>query len=212
MATIGNLRFDPAHAEQLAAWNGDEGEYWAAHADRFDRALAKYQKSFMAAARIGDQDNVLDVGCGTGETTMDAARIARTGSVLGVDLSAAMLAVACERVERAGLTNVAFVQADAQIHAFQPESFDVVLGRTSAMFFADKPVAFANLSRAPRSDGRLALLVWRPAAANEWIREITSALAAGRQLPDPPPEGPQPFSMGDPDLTRQWLTAAGSAT
>lgn len=211
MTSTKHLHVDPGHAEQLAAWDGDEGAYWAAHADRFERSLAGYQEAFMSAGRIERGSRVLDIGCGAGGSTLDAARLAADGSALGVDLSSAMLGVARDRAERERIGNVDFLQADAQIHPFAPESFDVAIARTSAMFFADKAAAFANIGRALNPGGRLVLLVWQSVPANEWIREIAAALAAGRALPQPPPDGPQPFSLSDPDRTRSQLAAGGFA-
>src|ERR1051325_5111796 len=106
---------DPTNAEQLRAWDGDEGAYWAAHAEHFDRSVAGYHVALMEAAAIGSHERVLDVGCGTGQVDRDAARVATGGSVLGVDLSTAMLAVARRQAAADGLTNVAFEQADAQV-------------------------------------------------------------------------------------------------
>src|SRR5688572_25991891 len=137
MASTGAVRIDPANAEQLRAWDGDEGAYWAANADRYDRAVAAHHGSFLAAAAIGRVDRVLDVGCGTGQLTGDAARAAPAGAALGVDLSSAMLDVGRRRAAAAGLPNVAFEQVDAQVHPFDPASFDVVVSRTGAMFFGD---------------------------------------------------------------------------
>src|SRR5205814_337720 len=70
------VRVDPSNREQAKAWDGGEGEYWAANADRFDRGLATYHHPFMKAAAIGPHERVLDIGCGTGQTTRDAARAA----------------------------------------------------------------------------------------------------------------------------------------
>jgi SAM-dependent methyltransferase len=209
MSTLDAVPVDPTNSAQLRAWDGDEGAYWAAHADHFERGLAAYRPRFFDAAAITGSDQVLDVGCGTGPTTREAARAAARGSVLGVDLSAAMLEVARERAAAEGLTNVRFEQADAQIHAFAPATFDVAIGQTSAMFFGDRAAGLANIARALRPSGRLALLTWQPFAANEWIREFSGALAAGRDLPLPPPDAPSPFSLADPDVVRSVLTAAG---
>lgn len=209
MVSTKQLQVDPAHAEQLAAWDGGEGAYWAAHADRFERSLAGYEEAFLSAGRIEPDSRVLDVGCGTGGSTLDAARLAADGSALGVDLSSAMLDVARRRAEQERIGNVAFLQADAQVHPFAPESFDVAIARTSAMFFADKAAAFANIGRALRPGGRLVLLVWQPVPANEWFREIGAALAAGRARPELPPDGPHPFSLSDPARTRSQLAAGG---
>lgn len=203
------LTVAPSNEEQARAWDGEEGRYWADHADAFDAALRRYTPRFLDAARLSPADRVLDVGCGTGGTAVEAARRVPHGSVLGADLSAAMLEVARLRVMEAGLGNVTFEQVDAQIHSFDPGGFDVVVARTSAMFFGDRPAAFANLARALRPGGRLVLLTWQPVARNEWNQRILGALAAGRDLPVPPPEAPGPFSLSEPAVVRSLLGRTG---
>jgi SAM-dependent methyltransferase len=71
---IGRLRVDPSNAKQAKAWDGDEGAYWAAHAEHFDRTVAAYHLPFLDAAEIGTGDRVLDIGCGTGQTTRAGRR------------------------------------------------------------------------------------------------------------------------------------------
>jgi SAM-dependent methyltransferase len=207
--TTNAVSVDPANREQLRAWDGDEGAYWAVHVDHFDRALDRYDEPFFAAAAIGAADRVLDVGCGTGKTTRDAARAAAAGSVVGVDLSSAMVAVARQRAVDEGIHNVRFEQVDAQIHPFESEAFDVAIGRTSVTFFADRVAGLANISRALRPGGRLVLMTWQQLSHQEWIREFSTALAAGRDLPAPPPEAPGPFTLADPDVIGSVLHAAG---
>jgi SAM-dependent methyltransferase len=163
----------------------------------------------MAAAAIRPTDRVLDVGCGAGQATRDAARAASSGSALGVDLSSKMLEVARRRAVAEGVTNTRFEQADAQVHAFAAGSVDVAISRHGAMFFGDPVAAFRNVGRALRPGGWLTLLTWQPVGANEWIREIATALAAGRQLPTPPPNAPGPFALSDPDRVRAILGDAG---
>jgi SAM-dependent methyltransferase len=204
-----SIEVDPSNPEMARAWDGEEGAYWAEHADRFDESVAGYQRRFLDAAAIEPADRVLDIGCGTGQTTRDAARLAPAGWALGVDLSSRMLTVASQRAEAESLTNVGFEQADAQIHPFEAGSFDVVISRTGAMFFGDPVAAFTNIGSALRPGGRLVLLTWRPLAENEWIREFVTALAAGRDLPSPAPGAPGPFSLADPDRIRRVLTGAG---
>jgi SAM-dependent methyltransferase len=209
MTATSAVPIDPANRGQLAAWDGDEGGYWAEHADRFDRSVAAYHERLLATAGIGDTDRVLDIGCGTGQTTRDAARAATRGAAIGVDLSARMLEVARRRAAEEGMTNASFEQVDAQIHPFPPGAFDVAISRTGAMFFGDLAAAFTNIGRAVAPGGRLVLLTWQPLSANEWIREISGALAAGRDLPAPPPDAPGPFALSEPDRVRSILTAAG---
>ncbi|MFJ9548171.1 class I SAM-dependent methyltransferase [Streptomyces erythrochromogenes] len=202
-------RVDPSNAEQAGAWDGREGAYWAEHADRFDRAIRPYLAHFLAAADVSADDRVLDIGCGTGETTRAAARRASGGRALGVDLSAEMLRVARRRAVAEGTDNAEFVQADAQVHAFPAASFDVAVSRTGTMFFADPVAAFRNIGGALRPGGRLVQLVWQEAAGNEWFLAFTRALAAGRPMTGPPPDAPGPFSLADPDRVRTVLGAAG---
>jgi SAM-dependent methyltransferase len=197
-----------SNADQLRAWDGDEGDYWAQHAEYFDRSVATYHERLLAAAGIAASDRVLDIGCGTGQTTRDAARAAARGSAVGIDLSARMLDHARRRAAEEGVTNASFEQADAQVHRFPPESFDVAISRTGAMFFGDLTAAFTNIGRALVRGGRLVLVAWQPLPANEWIRQISGALAAGRDLPAPPPDATGPFSLSDPDRVRSILTAA----
>jgi len=194
----------PSNAAQLQAWDGTEGDYWAANATRFERSLAGYDGAFFDAAAIRPGDHVLDVGCGTGSTTREAARRASAGTATGVDLSGAMIAVA-----RARGGNARFLRGDAQVHPFPAAGFDVVISRTGAMFFGDRDAAFANLARATRPGGRLALLVWQAVEHNPWIVTITTALAAGRDLPAPPEGAPGPFALADPDRVRRLLAGAG---
>ncbi len=203
------LDVDPTNANQAAAWDGGEGQYWAAQAERFDRSVRPHHERMMARAAIRAEERVLDVGCGNGETACDAARAASQGRVLGVDLSQAMLEVARQRASSAGLANVEFVHADAQVHPFPPGGFDVVLGRCAAMFFGDQPAAFANLARALRPDGRLVLLTWQDVERIEWFHEFMGALAVGRSMPTPPPGAPHPFSLADPERVRGLLGEAG---
>ncbi len=209
MVTTTGIQVHPGNQDQLRAWDGPEGEYWAAEADAFERSVAGYDEAFLDAAEIAPADRVLDVGCGTGATTRAAARRAGRGSVLGVDLSTAMLAAARRRAEAEGLRNVEFLRADAQIHAFGESSFDVAVSRTAVMFFAARVAALANVRRAVRPGGRLALLVWQRPEQNAWFLELTGALAAGRRPPAPPPEAPSPFSMADPAVVLRVLAEAG---
>ncbi|WP_436493728.1 class I SAM-dependent methyltransferase [Actinokineospora sp. HUAS TT18] len=203
----GTLQVHPSNAPQAQAWDGDEGTYWAEHADQFDLAVRDYQSGLLTAADIAAGDQVLDIGCGTGETTRDAARLARDGRAVGVDLSAAMLRVARQRA--AGVANVEFVQADAQVHPFPAAAFDLAVSRTGTMFFADPVSAFGNIGRALRPGGRLVQMVWQSAAGNEWFLSFAQALAAGRPMPAPPPDAPGPFALADPERVHAVLGAAG---
>jgi SAM-dependent methyltransferase len=206
--TADHISVAPSNTEQLKAWDGDEGAYWASHVDYFDRGLARYHRPFLDAAAIERGDHVLDVGCGTGLTTRDSARAASRGSALGIDLSSRMIELAARRAKDEGVANAHFTHGDAQVHEFDVEAFDVAIGRTSAMFFGDPIAAFTNIGRALRPGARLVLLTWQGPEPNEWIREISRALSGGSA--SLPPAGVQgPFSLSEPECITERLDAAG---
>ena len=195
--------------EMAKAWDGDEGDDWTEDADRYDASGARIRRRFLDADLIRSDDRVLDIGCGTGQSSRDAARVAASGFVLGVDLSARMLGLAQERSSAESLVNTQFVQADAQVHPFEQASFDIAISRFGAMFFADRTAAFRNIAGGVRPGGRLALLAWRSLAENEWLIAIRESLAAGRSLPAPPAGAPGPFGLADADRLGPALATAG---
>jgi SAM-dependent methyltransferase len=203
---------DPTpNAEMAENWNGPGGEHWVAHADRHDRALRAYGDDVLAAAGVADVDRVLDVGCGTGQMTRAAARSAPNGSALGVDIGQPMVDEARAQTARdGGPANVAFEQADAQVHPFGVGAFDVVLSRFGVMFFDDPAAAFGNLRMALDLGGRLAFACWQPLEANDWVVVPITGLIDVLGPPElPGPDEPGPFSLADPDRVRTLLTAAG---
>ena len=195
--------------EMARAWDGPEGERWATQATGYDRASARQWRRFLELVPIREADRVLDVGCGSGRSTCEVAHLAPAGAATGVDLSSAMLNVARSRATREGLTNVRFERADAQVHPFEPQAVDLVVSVFGTMFFDDAVAAFRNFRGALAADGRLAILVWRELARNEWVFAVREALAAGRQLPEPPRDAPGPFAFADPDRVREIVDAAG---
>jgi SAM-dependent methyltransferase len=201
-------RVHVSNGEQAAAWNGREGSYWAAHHKAFEASLARYQPAFLSAAAIQRGDRVLDVGCGTGVSTRAAALLASEGGAVGVDLSSEMIDVARRLAEHDGLTNVVFEHADAQVHPFEAEGFDIAISRTGAMFFGDPQAAFGNFRRSLKRGGRLILLTWRRGELQEWTRSFSEALT-GRPPPAPAPGAPGPFSLSDPDHVRALLERSG---
>ena len=123
-----------ANVEMANAWDGEEGDQWTEFADNYDEGMRSIWARFLAANLIATGDRVLDIGCGNGQSSRDAARRATTGSVLGVDLSTSMLAEARRRAVAENVSNVEFLQADAQVHAFVPGGFDNAMSRYGVMF------------------------------------------------------------------------------
>jgi SAM-dependent methyltransferase len=198
------------NVEQAAAWDGPDGQYWAEHQARFDQTIRPHHAGLMAAAAIAAGERVLDIGCGNGLTSRDAARAAGpTGEVVAIDLSGPMLGKAQQLAKDEGLGNIRFEQGDAQVYRFEREAFDVVMSRFGVMFFEDPVAAFTNIAAAVRPGGRLAMLVWQSPSANEWATSLLGPLTMGRDLPTPPPGAPGPFSLGVTDHLGGILTEAG---
>lgn len=195
--------------EQIAFWNGPRGEEWVKEQEAMDRALEPFGRAALERAEPRAGEHAIDVGCGCGATTLAlAAAVGPSGGVVGVDVSAPMLARARERAR--GLAHVTFVEGDAAAHAFERRA-DLVFSRFGVMFFADPAAAFANIRRALKRGGRLAFCCWRDRRENPWV---TIPVAAARkhiaELPPPPgPEEPGPFAFADSARIQRILTSAG---
>jgi SAM-dependent methyltransferase len=155
---------------------------------------------------------VVDLGCGSGRTTLElASRVGPGGEVTGVDITAEMLARARERAARLGTGNIEFVHADVQVHDLGEAQFDAAYSRFGVMFFTDPVAAFANVRRALRPGGVLSFVCWQSVFDNEWMLIPGAAVATvtGSLPPMAGPDEPGPFSLADPGRVRAVLDAAG---
>jgi SAM-dependent methyltransferase len=195
--------------QQIEFWNGDAGKRWVAQQQRLDAMLAGIGAEALKSANAKPGEHVLDVGCGCGETTLQFAQaVGGGGRVLGLDVSAPMLALAKSRA--ASMPQVSFVEGDAATHRFDGATFDLLFSRFGVMFFTDPDAAFANLRKALKSSGRVAFVCWREPRENEWVRVPIAAARA--HVPAPPqlgPEDPGPFSFANPGRVRRILASGG---
>jgi SAM-dependent methyltransferase len=193
---------------QTMLWNGRAGQAWVDAQALLDHMFQPFADQLVAAAASAGP-RVIDVGCGTGATTLAIARrLGAAADCLGVDISAPMIALARERAAAEG-SPAQFACADAQDHTFAPAHADIVVSRFGVMFFTDPVAAFANLLTATRAGGRLHAIVWRGAAENPFM--TTAERAAAPFLPAVPrrADGPGQFALAEPARVKAILGDGG---
>jgi SAM-dependent methyltransferase len=200
---------DDRNADQAAYWNGPAGRLWTERQEAQDAALAPASAILFDRACIVPGMRVIDIGCGCGATTIELAeRVGPSGHVLGLDISAPMLARARERA--GSNLPLDFVLADATVHPFEPGRADLLVSRFGVMFFADPAVSFANMRKALRPGGRLVFACWQEPRKNPWM--MLPLQAAYQHVPRPPdadPDAPGPFAFAREDRVRGILSEAG---
>jgi SAM-dependent methyltransferase len=203
--------------EQAALWNGDAGRAWVEAQQVLDGLFEPFEHQLVDAVRAGSASRVLDVGCGTGATTIAIARSlgGRSHSAdarcVGIDISEPMLALARARAERERVP-ASFIRADAETHAFEPGGCDLIVSRFGVMFFDDFVRAFANLRRAARDGAELRLIAWRSAAENPFM--TLAERVAAPLLPNIPPrrpDAPGQFALADRARVEGILAHSGWA-
>jgi len=196
----------PANEDQIKFWNERAGQNWTILQARMDANMAAIGDAVLAFAHAKPGMAVLDVGCGTGFTSLALARAG--AKVTGLDISKPMLALARERAVQAGLS-ISFIEADASVYPFAPQ-FDLIFSRFGVMFFDAPVAAFANMRKALKPGGRIAFVCWRTPPENPWAS--APLMAAKPFLPEqPPPDplAPGPFAFADPRRLEDILVQSG---
>jgi SAM-dependent methyltransferase len=130
-----------------------------APAEAYDRFVGRYSKAlataFLACAGVAPGQRILDVGCGPGGLTAQAAELVGAAQVAAVDPSEPF-AEAC----RARVPGVDVRVASAESLPFGDESFDAVLSQLVVNFLADAPAGVAEMRRVARPGGLVGACVW----------------------------------------------------
>jgi SAM-dependent methyltransferase len=201
---------DTSDNEQAAIWNGDAGNAWVEAQALLDHMFKPIEAMLVDAVSAERHQQVLDIGCGTGSTTIAASRrLGTKGHCVGGDISEQMIAMARTRAERESLTTT-FICADAQRHVFDPASFDLIISRFGVMFFNDAVAAFENLRHAARKNAECRFIAWRGAEENPFM--TTAERAATTLLPHMPardPDGPGQFAFARRERVGSILDESG---
>ena len=202
---------EDANAAQRRYWNTVAGPRWVGLGGFVERRNSAVNDLLLARLRPRAGERVLEIGCGTGATTVPvAAALGDKGEVVAADIAEPMLAAARRTVAASGRRNVTFVLADAQVHQFEPSAFDLLFSRFGVMFFADPYAAFGNLFGALKPGGRLVFACWAPLAENEHMRLPYEIALKHLGPPAPkPPRDPGPFAFADEGYVRDFLGRAG---
>ena len=201
---------DQTDEAQAKLWNGAAGSAWVEAQALLDQMFKPLEELLAAAVSAESRGRVLDVGCGTGSTTLAVARLlGANGRSVGIDISEPMIAAARIRAERDG-SLARFICGNAQIHPFEPASVDTIMSRFGVMFFDDPVRAFANLRRATTDNAALRFAAWRSASENPFM--TTAERAAAPVLPDIPArsvDGPGQFAFADRRRVYRILEESG---
>lgn len=199
-----------ANKAQADYWASPAGLKWIEHERALDMAMAGMLEMMLDMADIISTDRIIDIGCGTGASTIEAARRAPAGKVLGVDISDPLLARAAQRAKAVGVQNASFLLADAQNHDFSPQHFDVLVSRLGMSFFSDTVAALKNLSNAMSGHGKMFFVCWASVAQNPWF-DIPRKAAEERLgvQPKGDPNAPGPTAFQDCERVAGLMSQAG---
>jgi len=192
-------------------WSSTEAaERWQRTAAQRQQAVGAATDAMFEAVGLETGYRVLDLAAGTGDTTMVAARrVGSTGSVLAVDISAAMLEEASRTAAREGLGNVQTLVSDIVTMDLPPESFDAAISRFGLMFLTDVVEGLRRIRRALKPRARLAGLVWSTAERNPYIFLPLSLSERLRRTPSDGTTARRAVALGGPGAFEDALNKAG---
>ncbi|MFL2945895.1 MAG: class I SAM-dependent methyltransferase [Parvibaculales bacterium] len=200
-----------ANEQQTEFWSGSGGEYWVVNQRQMDTMLEPLGAQALARIDLNNVHHILDIGCGTGSTTLDiAARLPDGARVTGADLSVPMTDYARSRLGAEGVSNADFMTCDLQIDKLDSGKFDAAFSRFGVMFFDQPVVGFSNIRTAMKSDAQLAFVCWQTPRENLWHSLAVATAKKFIEMPAAPePRAPGPFAFADTDYVTSILTDSG---
>ena len=199
---------------QKEMWNGRAGESWVRHNSLLEQLLAEPGRECMNLLPLTPAMQILDVGCGCGNQTLElAARLDASSTVIGVDISEPMLGLARELKaanDNALSAEVQFALGDASEPLFDEASFDAIYSRFGVMFFDEPVAAFSALRNSLKPGGKLGFVCWREPKLNPFFNSPMEAALTVFPAPAPSaPGAPGPFGLADDNVIQTTLRLAG---
>jgi ubiquinone/menaquinone biosynthesis C-methylase UbiE len=194
----------------LGAWQ-TSARYWAKYRALIAQMFAPLTSGLVEEAQIGIGQKVLDIGGGSGEPSLTISSIVGpTGSVMYTDPVAGMVETAQAEAGRRGLTNIQFRQCSADDLPFADRTFDVAVGRLSAMFFVDPVTGVREALRVVLKDGYVLFAVWGPKEANPFFSTVADVIDRFVESSRQDPDAPDAFRFAVPGKLAGILENAGA--
>ena len=187
-------------------WSGKGGDIWVERQNAMDTMLSPLGEAALNKLNLNEGENVLDIGCGCGHTTLNIAkRISPDGQVTGLDISKPMLKRAKESANEMSISNVSFNCVDVQTDDIGEEVYSAAFSRFGVMFFEDPIAAFHNINKSLITGASLSFVCWQSPALNPWQSLFIEAVKKYVDLPSPPPRSPSPFAFMESEYVSSIL-------
>jgi len=187
-------------------WSGKGGDIWVERQNAMDTMLSPLGEAALNKLNFNEEENVLDIGCGCGHTTLNIAkRIGPSGNVTGLDISEPMLKRAKESAVEMSITNTSFKCVDVQTEDLGDQIYSAAFSRFGVMFFEDSIAAFKNINKSLISGGYLSFVCWQSPAVNPWQSLFIQEIKKFLDLPSPPPRSPGPFAFMESEYVSSIL-------
>ena len=187
-------------------WSGKGGDIWVERQNAMDTMLSPLGEAALNKLNFNEKENVLDIGCGCGHTTLNIAkRIGPSGKVTGLDISEPMLKRAKESAVEMSITNTSFKCVDVQTEDLGDQVYSAAFSRFGVMFFEDSITAFKNINKSLMSGSSLSFVCWQSPAVNPWQSLFIQEIKKFLDLPSPPPRSPGPFAFMESEYVSSIL-------
>ena len=187
-------------------WSGKGGDIWVERQNAMDTMLSPLGEAALNKLNLNEGENVLDIGCGCGNTTLNIAkRISPDGQVTGLDISKPMLKRAKESANEMSISNASFNCVDVQTDDMGEEVYSAAFSRFGVMFFEDPVAAFCNINKSLITGASLSFICWQSPALNPWQSLFIEAVKKYVDLPSPPPRSPSPFAFMESEYVSSIL-------